>query len=489
MVGGGGFAGLGAINQFMGAQSGAEDSSEIIAKVNGEPILRGDFEQQLKSGEQQSTGTQSALMSGVNDNQALDSLISDKLVLQLAAKHNVTVSDSEVASARSKAINDIKSKLGLSAGASEDTVKSTLSGMGYSLDSMLSNDKIKDDLMKQKYFDQIKILCRPSDAQLEASYTKFHTQHILIDNKKRPDAQAIDLAKKIIAELNTSKGANFDALAKQYSEDPGTKSKGGDDGWIDPKTSYVQAFKDAAFALNPGQWTQTPVKTDEYGYFIIKLDAKKVDKPKDFDKNKENYIQQTTNEAAEKMIESEMKQAHDAAKIEVIDAHLNGDWLFMNAYKNLMSNPTGGQAPATADLNKALAAYNTALKQNPSTTDIAQIQSQRAVIFDKLNNAPQKIIALQAAFKATKGYDPQIALQLGDAYKKTHDVTNAVNYYDAADKFSGQDISIHMQLQSDYKDLGRTDLVQKEKAWIDDYNLRNKGNASSGMKSIQMPSH
>jgi peptidyl-prolyl cis-trans isomerase C len=83
---------------------------------------------------------------------------------------------------------------------------------------------------------------------------------------KEAEAKARDIKKKL------DKGADFAQLAKQYSEDPGTKDKGGDLGLF-PKGRMVPEFETAAFALKPGA-ISAPVKTS-FGYHIIKVEEKK----------------------------------------------------------------------------------------------------------------------------------------------------------------------------------------------------------------------
>ncbi|MGH6681049.1 MAG: peptidylprolyl isomerase, partial [Bradyrhizobium sp.] len=92
-----------------------------------------------------------------------------------------------------------------------------------------------------------------TDQALQARYQKeiagkpgaeeVHARHILVDSEAQ--------AKEIIAELN--KGADFGALAKKYSKDPGA-ADGGDLGFF-KRDEMVPAFADAAFALKPGQYT------------------------------------------------------------------------------------------------------------------------------------------------------------------------------------------------------------------------------------------
>ena len=74
-------------------------------------------------------------------------------------------------------------------------------------------------------------------------------------------------AKDIIAKLKG--GAKFEDLAKQ-SKDPGSAANGGDLDWA-PPTAFVKPFSDAMIALQKGQVTETPVKT-QFGFHVIKLE-------------------------------------------------------------------------------------------------------------------------------------------------------------------------------------------------------------------------
>jgi len=93
---------------------------------------------------------------------------------------------------------------------------------------------------------------------------QVHARHILIKTEGRPDAEALALARSIKERLD--KGEDFAALVKQYSEDPGSKDKGGDLGFFG-KGQMVPEFEAAAFGLAPNSISD-PIKTS-YGYHII----------------------------------------------------------------------------------------------------------------------------------------------------------------------------------------------------------------------------
>jgi foldase protein PrsA len=131
-----------------------------------------------------------------------------------------------------------------------------------------------------------------TDAQVKADYdtklkadkdvfTTATVDHILIALKDptdqtgekvlRTDAEALKRAQEVKAKLD--KGGDFAALAKEYSDDPGSKDTGGR--YENAKISgYVAEFKKAAADL-PLNKISEPVKT-AYGYHVMKVISRKV---------------------------------------------------------------------------------------------------------------------------------------------------------------------------------------------------------------------
>jgi peptidyl-prolyl cis-trans isomerase C len=105
------------------------------------------------------------------------------------------------------------------------------------------------------------------DVEIKTEYDKYkatvgdkeyHARHILVATE--------DEAKAIIAKLKA--GGKFEELAKQSKD--GSAANGGDLDWASP-ASYVPEFSKAMVALQKGQVTETPVKT-QFGYHVIKLE-------------------------------------------------------------------------------------------------------------------------------------------------------------------------------------------------------------------------
>ncbi|MGB8475260.1 MAG: peptidylprolyl isomerase [Candidatus Acidiferrum sp.] len=153
------------------------------------------------------------------------------------------------------------------------------------------------------------------DAQLEAVYkqdiqqyqvpNRVHVEHILLMTVGKTDAEVQEIKKKAEDILKQAKkGANFEDLAKKYSEDPGTKDKGGDLGWI-IKGQTVSEFEKVAFSLPKGSISDL-VKT-QYGFHILKIIDKEVAHTKTFDEVKDSIL-------APLVLSEADKQASDVAE-------------------------------------------------------------------------------------------------------------------------------------------------------------------------------
>jgi peptidyl-prolyl cis-trans isomerase C len=137
----------------------------------------------------------------------------------------------------------------------------------------------RDDVQAQMHLARQAILIRAylqdfvrnnpvSDAELQKEYEQIKSRmsgkeylprHVLVETE--------DEAKAIIARLRA--GEAFADVAKE-SIDPGSRERGGELGWSNPGM-FVKPFSDAMVALDKGEYSATPVKSD-FGYHVIQLD-------------------------------------------------------------------------------------------------------------------------------------------------------------------------------------------------------------------------
>jgi len=96
---------------------------------------------------------------------------------------------------------------------------------------------------------------------------KYIAEHPEINKDEEKKAKANEVLQRL------KNGEDFAALAKEFSEDPGSKDKGGLYEGVTEGGGFDKDFEAAALALQPGQYTQEPVKT-QFGYHIIKLERK-----------------------------------------------------------------------------------------------------------------------------------------------------------------------------------------------------------------------
>lgn len=119
------------------------------------------------------------------------------------------------------------------------------------------------------------------DARIEAEQARIAAQpkqigakHVLVmhaQSKSKPDnvTRSRDDARKRAEEALTKVriGADFEAVVKEYTDEPGGAQRGGDLGVFD-RSTMVKAFADAAFALQVGQ--VSGVVETVYGFHVIK---------------------------------------------------------------------------------------------------------------------------------------------------------------------------------------------------------------------------
>lgn len=132
--------------------------------------------------------------------------------------------------------------------------------------------------------------------------TEVRARHILVATEEE--------AKAVIASLDG--GAKFEDLAKEKSTDPAAQN-GGDLGYF-LADEMVKPFADAAFALEKGQYSRTPVQT-EFGWHVILVEDKRQRTPPTYEELKAEI----QNQLSQDVIEAKIKDLRSGAEIELFN--------------------------------------------------------------------------------------------------------------------------------------------------------------------------
>lgn len=162
----------------------------------------------------------------------------------------------------------------------------------------------------------------PDDSVLKDRYEKEKNRfvtaeqreasHILIKvaGKGGPDEQKAALAKAEDVEKQLKDGKDFATLARQYSDDLGSKNQGGELGWLD-KGITEEAFESALFGLAKGEVSK-PVLGSE-GYHIIKLVDLRPGKTRSFEEVRTELLKEYQNSERDRLYSEKAGRLTDLA--------------------------------------------------------------------------------------------------------------------------------------------------------------------------------
>ncbi|MDP2112038.1 MAG: peptidylprolyl isomerase [Thiobacillus sp.] len=150
----------------------------------------------------------------------------------------------------------------------------------------------------------------------------IRVSHILFTVNDEEEAKREVVVKARAAQVlkQLREGADFTELAKEHSEDPGSKRAGGEiRDWSD-KGRFVPPFEEAAYALKPGEVSDL-VRT-RFGYHIIKLHEKRDARQKSFEEVKAGLVSALRQEFLGNKRAEWMKQFQGDKPVELDDATL-----------------------------------------------------------------------------------------------------------------------------------------------------------------------
>jgi parvulin-like peptidyl-prolyl isomerase len=293
----------------------APDKGTVVVEAKGIVITAAEVIQAI----QDNRGAQTAQLKGVDAGQLKNiieqgaiQLAERKLLLAAAAKAKAVVTAEEFE-------NAMQAQYAQAGG--EPAFLEALKGMGISIDHVKKS--VRESLIINKYLEGIVAAgAKVTEDEIKRAYQEETTadktasvRHILLLTQGKTEPEKAEARKKIESLLARAKaGEDFAELAKQYSEDPGSKDNGGlyeDFG----RGQMVKPFEDAAFSVPVGEISG--VVETSYGYHIIKVvDRKK--ETRSFEEAR-GEIETRLKEAQQgTLVEDHIKALKDKAKFKLI---------------------------------------------------------------------------------------------------------------------------------------------------------------------------
>lgn len=273
------------------------------------------------------------------ERQVLDRLIQIQLLLNKAT---------EADRAKGKESADKRYDLILKRAGSEETLVRQLKSLGMTTDELrrkMSEEAIAEAVVSRE------LKADATDADAKKYYDDFparfeqpemvRASHILLstlDPDKAPLPDEKKLAKRKLAEdllKRARAGEDFAKLAKEFSEDTGSRDNGGE--YTFPRGKMVAEFETVAFGLAINQISD--IVTTQFGYHIIKLSAKIPARKLTLDESIEGVkvIEQVKDllkrQQLEKLLPDYIQKMQKEAKVEILDEKLRLAGEMMEANK------------------------------------------------------------------------------------------------------------------------------------------------------------
>ncbi|AUZ47056.1 SurA N-terminal domain-containing protein [Pseudomonas orientalis] len=271
------------------------------------------------------------------------------------------------------------------------------------------------ELKKSSFFDQVTV----KDDELQAAYEKEtanlaeqrRAAHILIEvNDKVTEAQAKAKIEEIQARL--AKGEQFDALAKEFSQDPGSANNGGDLGFAGPGV-YDPDFETALYGLKQDQ-VSAPVRS-AFGWHLIKLLGVEAPEVPTFASLKDKLTRELKTQQVEQRFVEATKQLEDAA-FEASDLAQPASDLKLTVHTSAPFGREGGEGVAA---NRAVvtAAFSPEVLDEGANSSAIELDPETIIVLrakEHLKPAQLPLEKVEAAIRT------QMTKERASAAAKTH---------------------------------------------------------------------
>jgi parvulin-like peptidyl-prolyl isomerase len=291
----------------------------MVARVNGEVINMGMLKQQLNAMMQQYAQQippdQLSKLQPMLQQQAVASLINQKLLLEEAEKEGITPSQADIDAEMEKIVAQFPSRDQFDAqmakaGVTEDDLRRDLDRnlkIRELIDKQIpEGDEVTEVDVKTYYDENAEQFEQPE--QVEASHILIKFDQADTDEQKAEKRAKLEGIKKQIDE-----GADFAELAKANSDDVGSAAKGGDLGYFG-RGVMIPAFEQVAFTLGTDEVSD--IVETKFGYHLIKVTGHKAPGLVPLEEVEDQLALFLENQAKEKVIGDYLQKLRSKAVIE-----------------------------------------------------------------------------------------------------------------------------------------------------------------------------
>jgi parvulin-like peptidyl-prolyl isomerase len=290
----------------------------VAAVVNGRSITVGEIDKQLKRPEMATFYDSAAkdpkmlqqMRAGV-----LNSMVNRELLMS-AANSSTVITEADV----KKGMDDFVAQQG-----GRPKIEEILKSRGMTWDSFEKD--MRDGLRVQLFVERdLAKTVKVPEAEVRKAFDtapdRFSTpetvraRHILLAVKPDAKPEEVEALKKKADDLYTKAtkgGASFEQLATANSDDPASKTNGGDLGFF-PRGTMVPDFEKVAFETAPGK-VAAPIKT-QFGFHIIKVEEKKAAEKADFEKVRGQIEQDLLLRERSKLLQTKLEEMRNSPQVE-----------------------------------------------------------------------------------------------------------------------------------------------------------------------------
>jgi peptidyl-prolyl cis-trans isomerase SurA len=247
-------------------------ADKIVAVVGDRIILQSDIRNSIEDARRQGSNVPDGA-----ECMLLEQAVVSKVLMLQAEKDSLPVTDEEVEAELDQRVRYFINQVG-SQQALEDYAGKTIYQIKDDARESVKERKLAE-AMQQKVVSGVKI----TPTEVKTFFDKVPKDSLPFFESEFEIGQIVvfpkasrELEQYIVAEMNNykkqieSKVATFEQLAQRYSEDPGSKDRGGRYQINRNEKTWDPVFLSTAFRLKEGE-ISAPVKSDKFGYFLIQM--------------------------------------------------------------------------------------------------------------------------------------------------------------------------------------------------------------------------